>query len=228
MNQLSFKEVPNKDKPYERFLAYGPDHLSDAELLAIILRSGTKEHDVLEVATRILAYNQHSLLNLREMSLEELQKIPGIGKVKAIQLKCVAQLCVRMSQMQYQYGVRFDNAKKIADYYMEFLRHEKTEQTILLMLDTKCHKLSDEVISKGTVNASLVSPREVFLTALQKKAVLIVLIHNHPSGDPTPSKDDLFLTSRLRQCGELMGIELVDHIIIGDNKYTSLKEEGLL
>lgn len=228
MNHISFKELPETDKPYEKFLQFGPEYLSDAELLAIILRTGTKQNDVLSVAQTVLAENQHSLLNLQDMSLEQLKQIPGIGKVKAIQLKCIAQLCLRMSRASYGQREKFDSAKKIATYYMEVLRHEGCETCILLMLDTKCQKLGEEVISKGTVNTALISPREIFLTALNKKAVQIVLLHNHPSGDPTPSREDLLITERLQKSGELIGIQLVDHIIIGDNRYTSFKEEGLL
>ncbi len=228
MKYISFKELPVTDRPYEKFQQYGADTLTDAELLAIILRTGTKEHDVLEVATAVLNKNQHSLLNLRDMSMEDLKKIPGIGEIKAIQLKCIAQLCVRMSRTAYHPKEKFDTAKKVAEYYMEYLRHEECERTILLMLDTKCQKLGEEVISVGTVNASLLSPREIFLTALNKKAVQIILIHNHPSGDPTPSREDERITQRIKNSGELIGIELVDHIIIGDNIYTSFKEEGLL
>lgn len=228
MNHITFKEIPEKDKPYEKFLQHGPEYLSDAELLAIILRTGTKSNDVLEIANAVLAYNQQSLLNLREMSVEQLMKIPGIGKVKAIQLKCIAQLCARISRASYLPKEKFDCASKIADYYMEYLRHEECETCILLMLDTKCQKLGEEIISRGTVNSSLISPREVFLTALNKKAVQIVLLHNHPSGDSTPSRDDVLITKRLEESSKIIGIELVDHIIIGDNTYTSFKEEGLL
>lgn len=228
MNRISFKEVPDCDKPYEKFLQFGPKSLSDAELLAIILRTGTKDCSVLDVAHHVLNKNKNSLLNLQKMSMQELMEIPGIGKVKAIQLKCVAQLCIRMSRTTYFSKEKLDSAKKIAEYYMEYLRHESCELTILLMLDMKCHMLGDEIISKGTVNASLVSPREIFLTALENKAVQIVILHNHPSGDPKPSREDFLVTKRLKSAGELVGIELVDHIIIGDNIYTSFKEEGLL
>lgn len=228
MNHNSFKDVPDSDKPYEKFKQLGAESLSDAELLAIIIRTGTKAHDVLQVAHEILKVNHNSLLNLQKMSVEQLEAIPGIGKVKAVQLKCIAQLCIRMSRMNYLPKFKFDSAKKIAEYYMEYLRHESCEHTILLMLDTKCQMLGDEIISKGTVNATILSPREVFLTALNKNAVQIVLIHNHPSGDPKPSREDILITERLKQSGEMIGIELVDHIIIGDNIYTSFKEEGLL
>lgn len=228
MKHITFKNSPNGEKPYEKFLTYGAESLSDAELLAVVLRSGTKDCDVLNVARQILAYGQQSLMNLWEMSLNELMAIPGIGKVKAIQLKCIAQLCVRMSRMSYMPKEKFDNPDKIAGYYMELLRHEKQEKMYLLMMDTKCQKLGEEVVSMGTVNSSIASPREIFLTALNHKAVQIVLVHNHPSGDPTPSREDVQLTKRIKVCGELMGIELVDHIIIGDTIYTSFREEGLL
>lgn len=228
MKPITLKDFPKGEKPYEKFQVLGAESLSDAELLAVILRCGTKDSNVLDVAKKLLAHKERSLMNLWEMSMEEMMQIPGIGQIKATQLKCIAQLCVRMSQTAYMPKEKFDTASKIAGYYMEMLRHEKQEKMLLLMLDTKCQKLGEEVISKGTVNASLVSPREIFLTALNHKAVQIVLVHNHPSGDPCPSTEDIRITQRIKSGGDLMGIELVDHIIIGDTIYTSFREEGLL
>jgi len=124
--------------------------------------------------------------------------------------------------------LNFNNPSAIADYYMEEMRHSSKEQLIVAMLDTKCRLINDTVLSIGTVNASLITPREVFLEAFKYNAVSIIILHNHPSGDPTPSNNDLMVTKRIKESGEILGIRLIDHIIIGDNKYTSLREKGIM
>ena len=154
--------------------------------------------------------------------------IKGIGKVKAIQLSCISELAKRLSKASYQEALSFTEPASIARYYMEDMRHEKQEITKLLMLNTKAKLVGETDISKGTVNASLVTPRELFIEALQKNAVSIVIMHNHPSGDPTPSREDMLTTKRILDAGALIGIELLDHIIIGNNRYMSFREEGML
>lgn len=225
-NHLTIKELPDSERPYEKFLAAGAEHLSDAELLAVIIKSGTNGLKSVEVAQNFLNLKNRSLMNLYEVSFEEMIKIQGIGKVKAIQLKCIAELSKRIAETKYYSKITLKNAKSIADYYMERLRHEKQEYLIVCMLDTKCKFLDDAVISKGTVNSSIVSPREIFLTALRKQAVQIILIHNHPSGSPAPSMEDNLVTEKVYECGRLLGIELADHIIIGDRDYYSYREAG--
>ena len=153
-------------------------------------------------------------------------KIPGIGEVKAIRLKCLAELARRISRMEARKGLKFDQPGTIWQYYKESLRHEEREKVILIMLDQKLQMLSDAVLSIGTVRESIVSPRELFLLALKEKAVQIMLVHNHPSGDPTPSRADLAITRRVQMLGAMMEIPLTDHIIIGDKTYCSLREKG--
>lgn len=227
-HHITIKDLPDSEKPYEKFLNYGPEYLSDAELLAVIIKSGTNGLQSVEVAQNFLNQRHRNLMNLYDISFEEMQKIRGIGKVKAIQLKCIAELSNRITATRYVKQVSLRNAESIAIYYMEKLRHEVQELLVLCMFDSKCRLLADEVISKGSVSSSIVPPREIFITALQKKAVHIVLLHNHPSGVSAPSRDDDDVTKRIAECGEMIGIPLSDHIIIGDHNYYSYRESGLL
>ena len=154
--------------------------------------------------------------------------IKGVGKVKALQILAIGELSRRIAKTSISKGEMFSDPEMIARYYMEDMRHLQIEEVILIMMNSKNQIIKDEVISKGTVNSSILSPREVFLLALQYHAVHIILLHNHPSGDPTPSKEDIRMTAKIAEAGKLIGILLMDHLIIGDNKYISLKERGVL
>ena len=225
---ITMKEMPQSEQPVEKCVRGGAHMLSDAELLAVILKTGTKSLSALQLAQLLLSQGDGNLLNLVYMDLEDMQKIPGIGQVKAVQLKCVAELSKRITRTRRAERVRLDNPGSIAAYYMESLRHEPKEKLVLAMFDSKSRLLADEIVSIGTVNASLVSPREIFLKALAYGSVQIVLLHNHPSGDPKPSGEDIRVTKSVAMGGDLIGIALVDHIIIGNNRYKSFREEGLL
>lgn len=227
-HHLTVKELPESEKPYEKCLHYGAECLSDAELLAVIIRTGTTGKKSIDVAQEILNRNEKNLLNLYHMSFKELTAISGIGTVKAIQLKCLAEITKRMTKAVRVREVQLNSASSVASYYMEELRHEDREKLMLCMFDSQCVLLGDEIISIGTVNASLISPREIFIRALSHQAVYIILLHNHPSGVPLPSAQDRLVTKKIQECGKLMGIHLSDHIIIGDNQYFSFKEENLL
>ena len=227
-NRLTIKDLPDSEKPYEKFLNYGSQSLSDAELLAIIIKSGTNGLKSVEVAQNLLNQKNRNLMNLYDVSFEEMLKLKGIGKVKAIQLKCIAELSNRITATKYASLISLCDAKSRAAYYMEKLRHECQELLILCMFDSKCKLIADSVISKGSVNSSIVPPREIFMEALKKQAVHIVLLHNHPSGNSTPSKEDDEVTERIAGCGQMIGIPLSDHIIIGDQNYYSYRESGLL
>lgn len=221
--------MPRDERPYEKCTRLGAEHLSDVELLAVLLRTGTRGENALELARRILYHTGESgILGIHQFDTERLKQIKGIGKVKAIQISCISELAKRLAKASYQDAVCFTEPKTIAQYYMEDLRHEKQEHMKLLMLNTKAKLLGETTISKGTVNASLITPRELFIEALQKNAVSIIILHNHPSGDPTPSREDMLTTKRILDAGALIGIELLDHIIIGNNCYMSFREEGLL
>lgn len=228
LKHILLKSYPLSEMPYEKAIRYGVEVLSDAELLAVILRTGSKETNVVETARLFLQLGEHSLRNLYHCSTEEMMEISGIGKVKAIQLKVIGELSKRISKENRKNPVYMTSGQQVAAHYMEQFRHEQKEHLYLIFLDTKCRYLGEEEVSMGTVNASLVSPREIFIAALGKKAVSILLLHNHPSGDPKESKEDIMVTMRIKECGELLGIQLVDHVIIGDNCYISFKENGIL
>ena len=229
MNQhLTIKELPDSEKPYEKFINYGPEYLSDAELLAVIIKSGTNGLKSLEVAQNFLNQKNRNLMNLYDVSYEEMLQLKGIGKVKAIQLKCIAELSNRITTTRYAQQISLRDARSIAAYFMEKLRHENQELLVLCMFDSQCRLLAEEIISKGSVNSSMVPAREIFVTALQKQAVHIVLLHNHPSGVSLPSREDDEATRRIAECGQMIGIPLSDHIIIGDHNYYSYRESGLL
>ena len=222
-------DTQHDDKPYERFIRYGPDTLTDAELLAIIIRTGTHEDDSTEISKKILALKKHpgGLLGLHYLTVQDLLEVRGIGMVKAVRIKCISELVKRMSKSKALQNLKMDKPSTVADYFMEELRHMQTECILLLMLDNKNRLLSSEIVSKGTVNTSLLSPREVMITALHNHAVSIILLHNHPSGDPSPSQQDVLVTLKVNEASQLIGIPLLDHIIIGDNRYISLKEQNL-
>lgn len=214
-------------QPYEKFKADGAEHLSDEELLAVFIRTGTKDQNSVEIAEYMLGECLGgSLLGLFHISWKNLMKIPGIGEVKAVRLKCLAELARRISQTRAEKNLRFDDPATVAAYYMEDMRHREQEYALLIMLDQKLHLISDEVLSIGTVSESVVSPRELFLKALRENAVQIMLLHNHPSGDPSPSEADLKITEKIRLLGAMLNIPLTDHIIIGDNRYISLRKAG--
>lgn len=222
--------IMKEERPYEKCLKYGAGVLTDSELLAVIIRTGTKGTDSIELSRQILKESKKSpgILGIMDLSIPELMKIKGIGKVKAIQISCIGELSRRISKQRAALKLKCNNPASIADYYMEDMRHSKREQLVVMFLDTKCCLIKDMVLSIGTVNASLVSPRELFIEALKYQAVSIILLHNHPSGDPSPSREDIQITKKVKACSDIIGIALIDHIIIGDNKYVSLKEQGII
>ena len=225
---FTMKNLPESERPYEKYLLYGEESLSDAELLAIILKTGTKEANSLDIAREILTGNHNNLLNLYDLSYHDLLQFSGIGNVKAIQLKAIAELARRIAKTSSGYQLKMNNPNSVANYYMEQLRHLKQEQLVCAFFDAKSNFLGDAVISKGAVNYAYVSPREIFRYAFDYEAVMIILLHNHPSGDPSPSEDDIQITSRINKGAQILQLELVDHIIIGDNKYFSFKESELI
>lgn len=223
------KAMPGEERPYEKCILKGASALSNTELLAVLLRCGTQGENALELANHLLYQeNEEGLLAIHHFTLESLLKIKGIGKVKAVQILCLSELAKRLAKASAKELLSFDSPETIARYYMEDLRHERQEHMKLLLLNSKSMLIGETNISKGTVNASIVTPRELFIEALQKNAVAIVIMHNHPSGDPTPSQEDIITTNRIKNAGNLIGIELLDHIIIGNNCYISFRETGML
>ena len=228
----TIKDLPKEQRPYEKCLKNGASSLSDSELLAVILRTGTKENSSLSLANEILSQMKDSaypgLPGILHSSIPDLMRIHGIGKVKAVQLKCIGELSRRIAVTAARPHIRWNSPQSIAEYYMEKLRHEEQEQICCMMFDTKSHLLGELTVTKGTVNISVITPREIYLEALRYHAVGITLIHNHPSGDPTPSQEDYDLTVRMQRAGDLIGICLLDHIVIGDQKYFSFREQEII
>ncbi len=229
MNNLFLKEATMNDRPYERCLRSGPGVLSNTELLAVILRTGRQGADASSLAREILSLKggNGGIGEICHLTISELMSVNGIGQVKAIQVQCIGELSKRIASERAITKLSFKSPSSIADYYMEQLRHREQECLVIMMLDTKNHFLGDRILTVGTVNSSLVSTREVFLEALRNKAVSIILIHNHPSGDPTPSREDREVTEKIRQAGNLLEIHLIDHIIIGDGNYFSFCEQEI-
>lgn len=226
------KNLPvSQNLPYEKFITFGPQALTDSELVAIMLRTGTKDKSALLLAQEVLEagnYSRKGILGLYDISLKELCKIKGIGMVKAVKLKCILELSMRLSCAQAREGLIVQEPGTIARYYMEQLRHRKTECVIVACLDGKGELTYEEMISEGSVKMSLISPREIFLQALRHEAVNIILVHNHPSGDPTPSRADEVLTENVALAGKQMDIPLLDHIVIGDMRYFSFREANMI
>lgn len=225
--KLRDNEAFKEDLPFEKFLRYGPSHLTDPELLAIIIRCGTKKYDPVEIGQEIIkkcrSY-ESGIGGLYHLSVDELMKIEGLGQVKAVQIKCIAELSLRISRSQKSKSVIFHDSKEIAEYYMEQLRHEEQEHVVLIALDAKLRLICDKTLYIGTVSTCAVSARDIFRQALLTGASLIALLHNHPSGNATPSEADIKMTRDLRELGRKMEIPVYDHIIIGDRQYSSLNE----
>lgn len=226
----TMKQLPEDERPYEKCKKMGVNSLTDKELVAILLRSGTKECNSLQLSEQLFSIHPvyKGLNGLPYLNYEQLVKIKGIGQVKALQILCLVELSKRLSAARTKERLKLMTPPAIANYYMDSMRYLTKEQLMVLLLDSKNCLMKETVLSVGTINASLISPREVFLEALRCDAVGIVLLHNHPSGDPTPSNQDLIVTQKILQAGKLMGIPLLDHIIVGEHRYTSFFEQGLL
>ncbi|QYR23376.1 DNA repair protein RadC [Paenibacillus sp. sptzw28] len=221
------KDIPSEDRPRERLMAVGAEALSHAELLAILLRTGTKRESAVLLASRVLK-ECGSLRGIVDLSIEELTSIRGIGPAKAVQLRAGIELGRRLARSQQGETLTIRKPSDAANFMMEELRYLKKEHFVCLFLNTKNHVIHKETLSVGTLNASLVHPREVFRAAIKCSSASIICLHNHPSGDPTPSPEDVTLTRRLLEAGELVGIDVLDHLVIGDNRFISLKEQGYM
>ncbi|MBM7713451.1 DNA repair protein RadC [Bacillus thermophilus] len=227
MDTLMIKDFPIEDRPRERLIQHGAASLSNQELLAILLRTGTKSKSALQLANKLLAQFD-GLLWLKEAALEEIMGIKGIGKVKAVQIAAAIELGRRIGNLTYDDRYIIRTPEDGANYVMNDMRFLTQEHFVCLYLNTKNQVLHRQTIFIGSLNASIVHPREVFKEAFRRSAASIICFHNHPSGDPTPSREDIEVTNRLVECGKMMGIEILDHLIIGDNKYVSMKEKGFI
>ncbi|MCR5793504.1 MAG: DNA repair protein RadC [Lachnospiraceae bacterium] len=228
-NHFTVKELPFEQQPDERCLKDGGRSLTNAELLAVIIRTGTSNARATDLAEHLLKkVEQDGLAGLYMLTAKDIMSVRGMGKVKAAQMLAVIELSKRISKAVFKKNGPYNSPELLAKYYMQDMRCLMREQVVLVMMDAKSCIIKDEIISVGTVDASILSPREVFIKALEYQAVFIVLLHNHPSGDPTPSGEDIRITQRIERVGQMIGIKLMDHIIIGDNRYVSMKEKGML
>ena len=226
---IMVRDLPLEERPREKLLFYGATALSNAELLAILLRSGTKKKSVLRVAEEILAHiKEQGLAGMVHISVPELAKIDGVGKVKAATLQAAIELGRRLSMQQAAKIVVIHGPEDVAHYAMPRYRFEQREHLAVMRLNTKNHILGMPEVSVGSLSASIVHPREVFRAAIDYAAAAMILLHNHPSGDPTPSREDIAVTERLVKAGKIMDIPVLDHVVLGRERFTSLKEKGLL
>lgn len=227
---LTIKDLPKEDRPRERLQRYGAQVLSDAELLALLIRTGTPAESALVLAQRILKGDggKTGLAFVADASIEELSKIKGIGLAKSVQLKAAIELGRRIYSYAKKDIVAINTPYDVKNLLMEEMRFLEKEHFKVILLNIKNHVISVEDISIGSLNSSIVHPREVFKPAIKRSSASIILAHNHPSGDPTPSREDIDITRRLCEAGKILGIEVIDHVIIGNGSFVSLKEKGVI
>ncbi|HJF22494.1 MULTISPECIES: RadC family protein [Mammaliicoccus] len=224
---LKIKDLQQEDKPRERLKSYGADRLTNRELLAIIINSGSKQFSSIDCANQVLKL-VNQLRDLRHLTLPELLSVNGIGEKKALTILAVIELAKRMHSNTVLDKIEINEPQDVADYLMEKLRYLKQEHFVALLLNTKNQIIHEQSIFIGSLNMSIVHPRDLLREAVKHSAASIVIAHNHPSGDPTPSLEDIKTTKRLLYCCDLMGIDLLDHIIIGDGEFISLFEDDYI
>jgi DNA repair protein RadC len=223
----TIKHWPSEERPRERLIASGPASLSDAQLLAVLLRTGRERASAVDLALDLLK-RFGGLKGLSRLSIAELCAVSGIGPAKAAQLQAALELGRRALGTPLKKGIKIRGSLDVYRHYLPLLRDQKREVFLALLLDSKHRVLKELIVSTGSVNLSIVHPREVFNPAVRESAAAVIVLHNHPSGDPAPSREDRELTSRLVKAGEIMGIALLDHLIIGDGQYVSFAEQGFL
>lgn len=223
---IKMKELPLSERPYEKLEMYGEASLSNSELLAIILKTGTREETAVTLAQKILKLKSKNeseqIRSLQEISLAELQKIKGIGKVKAIEIRAVCELAKRMARPINTQKVQIKTGQDVANLFLAELQYEKTEHLKVVLLNSKNRVQKIVEIAHGGNNAASIEPKEILLEAIKIGCNRIILVHNHPSGDPTPSRSDYLVNDRIYEAADILGIQLLDHIIIGDGKYQSM------
>lgn len=222
---MKMKELPLSERPYEKLEMYGQTTLSNAELIAIIIKTGTKDESSVGIAQKVLALEKNEENNLRflqNISIEELMKIKGIGKIKAIQLKAVAELTKRMTKPLDISKIQINTPKDVAELLIDEMRYEEREIVKTIILNTKNMILKIVDVCFGGTNSAVLKPKDILQEAIKQGAPKIILVHNHPSGDPTPSNSDIEFTKRLIEASKIVGVEFLDHIIIGDYGYRSI------
>lgn len=225
---IDFKKIPDNDKPRERLYMYGSENLSDDEIISIILKTGSKNMCVKEVSLKLLEY-VGDVAKLKDIGINSLMKVDGIGKVKAIELKAALELGRRVyNDVKNIDKIKFINSDIIYDYFVNILVDKKQEYFYCIYVDTKNNYIDKKCLFIGTINSSLVHPREIFKEAYLLSASSIICVHNHPSGDSSPSKEDILLTKKIKEIGILHGIKILDHVIIGNNNYFSFYDNNML
>ena len=224
---FSIRDLAPQERPREKMIQNGSQTLSNAELLAILIRTGTKDLSALDVANRILSLSDDGIRHLSECSIEDLSAVTGIGPSKACQILAGVELGKRMTRARLMNPRVLNHPREVASYLIEDMKDLRQEWFRILLLNNRKQVLGYETVSVGTLNASLVHPRDVFEKAIRKNASTIILVHNHPSGNPSPSDEDRALTRRLTEAGALMGIEVIDHVIVGNGNYYSFKEHQI-
>jgi DNA repair protein RadC len=230
MENNSIKEWPEEERPRERLLKFGPQGMSTAQLLAIILRVGSRDKSAIELAREILL-KFGGLGEIEDASVAEFTDVKGVGSAKVAQIRAAFELGKRLMQSKGDAAVHepsFKNSRAVYEYYRPRFYGMKKEKVICALLNTKNKVFKEILVSDGTLTSSLVHPREVFRYAIKEAAAAVLIIHNHPSGDPSPSRDDINITKRLVETGKMIGINVLDHIIISDGKYLSLLEKGYI
>ncbi|WP_298588799.1 DNA repair protein RadC [uncultured Selenomonas sp.] len=226
---LLVRDLPVDERPRERLLSEGAASLSNTELLAVLLRTGVKNDSALRVAEKVLAlYKERGLAAITQMSAKELSSIKGVGMAKAATILAAVELGRRLALKAAEARTVVHGPADAASYVMPRFRFERREHFAVLLLNAKNHILALKTISVGTLTSSVVHPREVFQAAIEQSAASVILVHNHPSGDPAPSGEDLAVTRRMVEAGEIMDIPVLDHVIVGYDKFISLKEEGMI
>lgn len=225
--RLTLKNLPEEERPREKLAHLGEDALSDAELLAIIMGSGTRAESAVQMAQRILR-DAGDLKTLATLSLAELRGFNGIGSARASQLKAALEIARRWKESRAEEPERFSHSRSVYLHFKDYFCGKQQEEFWVVVLDSKNKLLNKTPVSRGTLNASIVHPREVFYAAIKNLGAGIIVLHNHPSGEPEPSREDHQVTHQLREAGKVIGIQLLDHIIIGRSTFFSFKDAGLL
>ena len=222
--KIRIQDMQKDERPRERLIKNGPSALSDSELLAIILRTGSKQENVINLSHRIL--KEYNIKQLSQVNLTQLMKVHGVKESKAAQIAACFEIARRLESFKDVEKPKISSPEDVYRRVYPRMREQKKEMFIELCLDTKNQIIREDIISVGSLNANIVHPREVFKLALAESAAHIIVAHNHPSGDPTPSREDIEITKKLAQTGNIMGITVLDHVIIGDGRHFSMKEAG--
>ena len=225
MKKVLIKDIPLLDRPRERFIKYGVNNLSNEELLSIVLKNGVKDYSVKDLSNNILK-NIKDITDLKDININELTKIKGIGKVKAITLLSSIELGRRVYKDKDKINIKLNSSKLIYNYMKDKLKYKKQEYFYVLYLDNKKYLIEEKLLFIGTLDKANVHPREIFKYAYLNSSKSIILIHNHPSNDTLPSNEDLLLTKNIIEIGKIMGIQVIDHLILGNNNYYSLYDNN--